>query len=113
MKLEDLRKIEAKATEGPWRVKDKDYFPSVIGEKDLRNPYGIHICELMSYDLCNAEVIAAMRNHFKALLEVAEVAKSYKKYLPNMERIGAAKYSAQLDAAMELREALAKLEQIK
>lgn len=49
--------------------------------------------------------------HTKRLITVSEAAEKYKIYLPNMDLIGAAKYSDHLKKAMELREALSQLEE--
>lgn len=46
---------------------------------------------------------------FKKLLAVMEAAEEYEEHLPNMELVGAAKYSSQLRKAVELRKALAAL----
>jgi hypothetical protein len=94
MKLDQLRKIVAKMTEGPWKI-------------EL-----IVVKENAAMTFADKDGIEAMRNHIEALLEVAECAEAIKEYLPNIKPIGAASHSGHIVASRKLRDALEKLKQI-
>ncbi len=69
MNLEKLKKIGAAV--GPWYVKQDEF---VIEVEDVS---ANEICRLPPSNLQEAKLIAEMRNHFDALLDVAEAARDY------------------------------------
>ncbi len=70
MKIDELKAIEAAATPGPW-------VPSSLNGWDAVRPlaHQLAVCKLVDNTPANAGFIADARNHFAALLNVADVLK--------------------------------------
>lgn len=65
--IEELRRLSAEATPGPWVVKDADDEPYVDSD------FGVVAQVFTTYD---AALIAEARNHLDALLDVAQAARA-------------------------------------
>ena len=75
MKLDELKKLEAAATEGPWFVSPNDapehYGAAVVDTGRVSDD--LHL----NAEWNDANFIVAMRNNIRALIEVAEAARAY------------------------------------
>jgi hypothetical protein len=71
MKLEELKKLSAAATKEPWFAIGKEYGATHIKVVEDNDSLVVEAQEE------NGELIAAMRNHFDALLAVAEASKKF------------------------------------
>jgi len=103
MKIDQLRKIVAGLTEGPWKCWQE-------------SKYGYRLCissttaNIFKHD---ADGIVAMRNHIEALLDIAEAAKYRQRKGHNHTCSYALSDKYECDCGqIRLREALEKLENI-
>ena len=79
-KIAELRTKVAAATAAPWRVDEVDYDLW----KAIRHGHGLSGRMVADCLLGgDAPAVAAMRNHFDALLDVAEAAQTYREFARN------------------------------
>lgn len=117
--LQRMRELLGKASIRPWSTRNENalntwliYPPyerllyikdTVVGHSEPKN-YPLEDTE------GNTKAITELMNKADDLLDLWEACQEYKTHLPNMEPVGAAKFSSQLKAAMRIREVLKKLE---
>ena len=126
MTVEQLRQLEQSATPGPWEadLEMDEERPSIYSGVIRRGPgyisFQTHVAELDSFERDgdedeaqalarrDAELIAAMRNAFPALLDIAKAAQAVARYAPSNT---AASVEVDAFAIIDLMAALSRLEE--